>query len=105
MNELREIEVDEVSLVDRPATGRRFVVFKRAGWLRRIPTGENKNIRSQPAAQDLAKRADALDCEIRRLAECAERLEKRLDAVEKHHPGRQSEETPSPQGGLWEGLL
>jgi hypothetical protein len=103
VNELKDIEVDEVSLVDRPATGKRFVLFKRAN---RVPTpaSEEDANKCSCGAEALRKRADDADAEIRRLAERAERLEKRLDAIESARPERQSDEPARPRG-LWAGIL
>ena len=108
-SELKDIEVDEVSLVDRPATGRRFVLFKRAGRLRGAPEEKaNKcsdNAPEEPPLDALRKRADAVQDAVDHLAEQAARLEERLRAVESAHPGRQSEEAAAHASCLWRGVL
>jgi len=130
--ELTDIEVDEVSLVDRPATGRRFVLFKRGP--RRAAAGGGGNIRSCAGGEtdvaELAKRADDLREEVRGLREAADRLEERLDerlaalegagrpdagaverlekrlaALEAGRPARQSDDAALRRESLWAGLL
>lgn len=105
VNELKDIEVDEVSLVDRPATGRRFVLFKRASRLRTgASVPEEEANRCSCGADALRKRADDAEAEIRRLADIAERLEKRLAAIESARPERQSGDSARPRS-LWAGVL
>lgn len=112
---LSEIEVDEVSLVDRPATGKRFVLFKRRGSV--LPVLENDtNICAGPAPEtvDLAqrlsdveamqKRADEALGEVSRLQAVAALVESRLAALEAGRPARQSTD-PAPGRGLWAGVL
>jgi hypothetical protein len=114
-NELKDIEVEEVSLVDRPATGKRFVLFKRCGLLRKGADRGEANICSEagaetpvPETQDFAllqKRADDAEAEIARLNAHSASLEERLEAVEKARAPRQSEEADPPAASLWAGIL
>jgi hypothetical protein len=116
-NALTQIEVDEVSLVDRPATGRRFVLFKRTGPLRAAREEDtNKCSATEAAGKDIAerlvdvealqKRAEETFSRLARLQAMADSLEQRLAAVEKGRPARQSTE---PEAGgrprLWSGVL
>ncbi|HEY3267725.1 MAG TPA: hypothetical protein VGM37_12415 [Armatimonadota bacterium] len=117
-SELREIEVDEVSLVDRPATGKRFVLFKRGPRPERGPgAGEEEanKCSNGPTLHDIEKRLRDL-ADIRERMDSAAELLKRLqdeaagvrgrvEALEQGHPARQSEEAAPRSGGLWSGLL
>ena len=107
-HELEDIEVDEVSLVDRPATGRRFVLFKRGP--RRRPAGEEENKCSRTPADEgaleaLAKRAESLQETVRGLEDGAARLEERLARLEDARAARQSEPGTPRRESLWSGLL
>jgi hypothetical protein len=116
-NALTQIEVDEVSLVDRPATGRRFVLFKRTGPLRAAREEDtNKCSDVVPAEAEvdrrlvdveaLQKRAEETFSRIVRLQAMADSLEQRLAAVEKGHPARQSAEPADDRRNrLWSGVL
>lgn len=112
---LSDIEVDEVSLVDRPANGRRFVLFKRRAPLAR-PAEEDTNICSRavanedapdlctPEVETLKKRADEALSEVARLQYAAAALEARVARLEEGRPVRQSAE-PISDRRLWSGVL
>lgn len=106
-NELSEIEVDEVSLVDRPATGKRFVIFKRGGLLRRASTATTENICSQDGTrmEELEKRATDAEQALADVRGVAAELERRLLAVEAGFAPRQSQETSNAGRGLWAGVI
>lgn len=111
-HELTDIEVDEVSLVDRPATGRRFVLFKRIGPLRRawrLAGGEIANKRSDAGpteiVAELRKRAEELGSELERLRAENRRIEERMAALEAARPARQSHETDPRRASFWTGVL
>lgn len=107
-HELSEIEVDEVSLVDRPATGKRFVLFKRGGPLRRSERATTENICSQDGAriEELEKRLADAGQAMNAIQELAQGLERRLNAVEAGCAPRQSlEARQAPAGRLWAGVL
>lgn len=107
-HELSEIEVDEVSLVDRPATGKRFVLFKRGGSLRRTEQTTTENICSHGAGriEELEKRlADAGEA-MNAMQELAHGLERRLVAIEEGCAPRQSHDaSPCRPVRLWAGVL
>lgn len=102
-HELTDIEVDEVSLVDRPASGRRFVLFKRTPRVRRAQEEANKCSDAAAPMAELLKRADALQERLRCLEERAERLAGRIERAEPP-PARQSVGAP-PAKSLWAGIL
>ncbi|HEY3412227.1 MAG TPA: hypothetical protein VGM51_04110 [Armatimonadota bacterium] len=106
-NELSEIEVDEVSLVDRPATGRRFVIFKRGGLLRRASPATTENICSREGGrmEELEKRTSDAEQALAAVRDAATELERRLAAVEAGFAPRQSQDTPSAARGLWAGVI
>jgi hypothetical protein len=113
---LTEIEVDEVSLVDRPATGKRFVLFKRILPPRRTRE-EDANICSEQRGggthadeplrivEALQKRSDETLGELTRLQAVADNLAQRIAAIEKGRPARQSAETAASPARLWSGVL
>lgn len=122
-SELRDIEVEEVSLVDRPATGKRFTLFKRTGDTNRIIKEAIQNIcslwpRLETDVRTLADRIEALekrsesetvakrdDGEIDDLKKRARQLEDRLAALERTPSARQSADPREPVPNLWNGVL
>jgi hypothetical protein len=87
MPQLTELEVEEVSLVDRPAIGRRFRVFKRAApggfWDRLIGGGEGEAPSGEeevPEAVSVEKRAEAA---LEAMAQSLETLAARVEDVSK----------------------
>lgn len=131
MPQLTELEVEEVSLVDRPATGRRFRIFKRASsarLLERLMGGGEGNICSKPTPGtemeeppgglvSLEKRVgEALDAVLHSLEDLTGRVEaiqKRLDdavsgssRVDDRTSERQSmDPRPTGQTSLWKGVF
>lgn len=106
-NELSEIEVDEVSLVDRPATGKRFVLFKRGGLMRRA-AATTANICSEDVnrLQTLEKRAVDADEALNAVRQIAKQLEQRIEAIETGVPPRQSRDAQRDDArSLWAGVL
>ena len=106
-NELSEIEVDEVSLVDRPATGKRFVIFKRGGLLKRALGATTQNICSAEGGrmEVLEKRASDAEQALAAVRDVATELERRLAAVEAGFAPRQSQETSTVAHRLWAGVI
>jgi hypothetical protein len=133
MPRLVDIEVEEVSLVDRPATGRRFRIFKRnatGGFLNRllgtyVPNSTleagptlNAEPTGSPAEGDssLLEITDRLaepEAVLKRLeeafdllAEHQQEIQKRLERLEEAPRTRQSSDPdPSNTGSLWKGVL
>lgn len=127
MPRLVDLEVEEVSLVDRPATGRRFRIFKRnasGGFLNRLlgtnvpkstqeaePTGSSaEGDSSVPEMADplaepevvLKRLEEAFDL----LAEQQQTLQKRLERLEESPRTRLSfDPDPSKTDSLWKGVL
>ncbi len=122
-SELRDIEVEEVSLVDRPATGKRFTLFKRTGDTNRIIKEAIQNIcslwpRLETDVRTLADRIEALekrsdsetvakrdDGGMDDLKKRAQQLEDRLTALERTPSARQSADPREPKPNLWNGVL
>lgn len=122
-SELRDIEVEEVSLVDRPATGKRFKLFKRTGDTNRIIRKAIQNIcslwpRLETDVRTLADRIEALekrsdsetvakrdDGGMDDLKKRAQQLEDRLTALERTPSARQSADPREPKPNLWNGVL
>jgi hypothetical protein len=107
-HELSEIEVDEVSLVDRPATGKRFVLFKRGGPFRRSERATTENICSagDERIEELEKRLADAGAAMNAMRDLAQQLEQRIAAVEGGCAPRQSRDTTQTSAaGLWAGVL
>lgn len=134
MTRLMDLEVEEVSLVDRPATGRRFRLFKRAEPVRlwdrlrggalgseqppspgtepeETAAGEWQEEKFAPA--EIEKRMEeALDAVTHALGTLTDRLDeiqKRLDTaplVEEPVHARQSlDPAPGKQASIWKGVF
>ena len=122
-SELRDIEVEEVSLVDRPATGKRFTLFKRTGGANRIIRETIQNIcslwpRLETDVRTLADRIEALeqrgdsesvskrdDSDIDDLKQRTRQMEDRLAALERTPSARQSADPRESMPNLWNGVL
>ncbi|MGQ9524872.1 MAG: hypothetical protein ACUVTZ_08540 [Armatimonadota bacterium] len=119
MGELVDLEVCEISLVDRPATGRRFRVYKRepdsdgeagiASLVRRLLTGKEApacgsgegDCATNGHMEDVRKALDALDETVKQALE-------RIEKLEQVGPMRQSTVVESSLSGgsrLWKGVL
>lgn len=128
MPRLTELEVEEVSLVDRPATGRRFRIFKRAApggfWERWFGGEENMGSPSEGKsgegeAFDLARLAKRLDETLDAVAESVETLAAQVEAIQKRLDdaiSAESMEEPAPvrqsldprgerRPSIWKGVL
>lgn len=127
MPRLVDVEVEEVSLVDRPATGRRFRIFKRnttGRFLERLlgtsvpekktgessaPAGSADPIERSPSEEETVEPEAVLkrlENAFEMLTEQQQELQKRLERLEETPRTRHSFDTEdSETTSLWKGVL
>jgi len=125
MPRLVDVEVEEVSLVDRPANGRRFRLFKRQArrwWdtLREVPVetenvsetlGERIEKRLETALQAISEEMETLAKDAQESHERCERLEAQMAALagERREELNKERQSLDPAGAgprsLWRGVL
>jgi len=119
MGELVDLEVCEISLVDRPATGRRFRVYKSepdrygeariASLVRRLLAGKEAAVVDSAVEERSAEsNIEEIQKAIRALDEAVRQAVERIERLEQVGPVRQSavaETSPESGSRLWKGVL
>lgn len=113
-----DLEVCEISLVDRPATGRKFRVYKceperdgearAVSLLKRLLAGKDCAASDQAAEHAARQEVEEVRKALRVLDEAVKQAVERIERLEQSGPVRQSAvaESSSESGSrLWKGVL
>lgn len=118
MAELVDLEVCEISLVDRPATGRKFRVYKCAperdgearalSLLKRLLAGKDSAVSDEAQEHAARQGVEEVRKALRALDEAVKQAVERIERLEQFGPVRQSTVAESSSEGgsrLWKGVL